>query len=110
MSAMTPGANMNSHDDIHLSRLETIWTEVFLAHQGDGQQIPLAQQKLLHRYRGAIYRYLLASLRDPDAADEVSQEFALKLLKGEFKRADPGRGRFRDFVKTALYHLIVDYH
>ena len=23
--------------------------------------------------------------------------------------ADPGRGRFRDFVKTALYHLIVDF-
>src|SRR5205823_186537 len=62
------------------------------------------------RYCGAVYRYLLAAVRDPDVAEELSQEFALRFVRGDFKRADPGRGRFRDFVKTALYHLIVDHH
>jgi RNA polymerase sigma-70 factor (ECF subfamily) len=37
------------------------------------------------------------------------QEFALRFLRGDFRNANPERGRFRDFVKTALYHLIVDY-
>ncbi len=37
------------------------------------------------------------------------RKFALRFVRGDFQRADPGRGRFRDFVKTALYHLIVDF-
>ena len=55
-------------------------------------------------------RYLLASLRDVDAADDLAQEFALKFLRGDFKNADPCRGRFRDFVKRAVYNLMMDYH
>ncbi|HEV3255750.1 MAG TPA: hypothetical protein VG013_02605, partial [Gemmataceae bacterium] len=35
--------------------------------------------------------------------------FAFRVVRGDFKRADPGRGRFRDYVKTAVYHLIVDH-
>jgi RNA polymerase sigma-70 factor (ECF subfamily) len=63
----------------------------------------------MQRYAGAAYRYLLGSLRDPDAADELTQEFALRFVRGDFRRADPGRGRFRRFVKTALFHMVVDY-
>ena len=51
----------------------------------------------------------MAALRDEDAADEVFQEFALKFVRGDFRGADPGRGRFRAFVKTVVYRLIVDY-
>jgi RNA polymerase sigma-70 factor (ECF subfamily) len=52
---------------------------------------------------------VLASLRDEDAADEVCQEFALRFVRGDFGNADPERGRFRAFVKTVVYRLIVDY-
>jgi RNA polymerase sigma-70 factor (ECF subfamily) len=93
----------------HLSRISTQWTLVFDAHTEQADQAMRAQQELMQRYCGAIYRYLLASVRDPDAADDLAQEFALRLVRGDFKRADPDKGRFRDFVKTALYHLIVDY-
>jgi RNA polymerase sigma-70 factor (ECF subfamily) len=68
-----------------------------------------AQQTLLDRYGGAVRRYALAALRDEDAADEVFQEFALRFVRGDFGRADPERGRFRAFVKTVVYRLIVDY-
>jgi hypothetical protein len=34
----------------------------------------------------------------------------LRFVRGDFNRADPGRGRFRDFLRTVLYHLVVDYH
>ncbi len=61
------------------------------------------------RYGGAVQRYLLASVRDPDAASDLAQEFALRFLRGDFHRADPGRGRFRDFVKRAIYHLMIDH-
>ncbi len=93
-----------------LSLIATRWSLVFQAHQGECPALSRTQQELLQRYCGAIYRYLLGVLRNADAAEEVCQEFALRFLRGDFKHADPARGRFRDYVKTALYHLVVDYH
>ncbi len=94
----------------HLSQIETHWTAVFKAHQVRSAEAIAAQAELVRRYGGAVHRYLLASLRDPEAADELSQEFALRFLRGDFKNADPGKGRFRDFLKRAVYRLMVDYH
>jgi RNA polymerase sigma-70 factor (ECF subfamily) len=82
---------------------------VFEAHTGKASAVMRAQQELMRRYCGAIYRYLLASVHDPNVADDLAQEFALRLVRGDFKNADPGHGRFRDFLKTALYHLIIDF-
>jgi RNA polymerase sigma factor (sigma-70 family) len=95
-------------EELHLSRIPTAWSMVRRAH-GDHTALPLAQQALLDRYGGAVRRYALAALRNEDAADEVFQEFALKFVRGDFKSADPGKGRFRAFVKTSVYRLIVDY-
>jgi len=92
-----------------LSRINTQWTLVFEANKGKADAAARAQQQLMQRYCGAIYRYLLAAVRDPDVADDLSQEFALRLVRGDFHRADPNQGRFRDFLKTTLYHLIVDH-
>jgi len=111
LSALGPGTeNVNDQElNTRLSRISTQWTVVFQAHDPGAPGVSAAQQVLLQRYCGAVYRYLLGALRDPDAADVASQEFALRFVRGDFQRADPGRGRFRDFVKTALYHLIVDF-
>jgi RNA polymerase sigma-70 factor (ECF subfamily) len=92
-----------------LSQIATRWSLVFEAHQDRQDSAARARAALVHRYRGAVYRYLLGAVRNPDVADDLSQDFALRLVRGDFKRADPGRGRFRDFLKTALYHLIIDY-
>ena len=92
-----------------ISRIETMWTLVHDAHAQGEAQLAQAQEALLQRYTGAIYRYLVAVLRDPNAADEVFQEFAVKFLRGAFRNADPGRGRFRDLVKKSLWNLIHDH-
>jgi RNA polymerase sigma-70 factor (ECF subfamily) len=94
--------------DLHLSRIQTIWSMVQRAH-ADHTAVQSAQQALLDRYGGAVWRYALAALRNEDAADEVFQEFALRFVRGDFGVADPERGRFRAFVKTVVYRLIVDY-
>jgi RNA polymerase sigma-70 factor (ECF subfamily) len=93
----------------HLSRIQTMWTAVRQAHDAQGDALAQAQQALIERYSGALYRYALGALKDPHAADEVFQEFAVRFVRGFFKRADPERGRFRDLVKRALQNLIVDY-
>src|SRR5215471_15423383 len=93
----------------NLGDIATHWTVVRRAHAGSGDEVDRARQELMERYSGAVYRYLRAALRDVHAADDLFQEFALRFLRGDFRNANPERGRFRDFVKTALYHLIVDH-
>jgi RNA polymerase sigma-70 factor (ECF subfamily) len=95
-------------DELHLSHIQTAWSMVRRAHGGDSA-VQAAQQSLLERYGGAVRRYALAALRNEEAADDVFQEFALRFVRGDFGAADPGRGRFRAFVKTVVYRLIVDY-
>lgn len=92
-----------------LSQISTAWTMLGQAHEGTPEEMKAARRQLMQRYGAPIYRYLRASVRDTDAADELYQEFALRFVRGDFKRASPDRGRFRNFLKTALYHLIVDH-
>jgi RNA polymerase sigma-70 factor (ECF subfamily) len=96
--------------DERLSRISTQWTMVFQAHDGARDAVGSAQAILIQRYAGAAYRYLLGAVRDPDTAEDLAQEFALRFLRGSFCRADPGRGRFRDYLKAALIHLVDDFY
>ncbi len=102
---MTPGDL-----DRPLHGISTLWTVVRQARDGPREAVAPAQEALLLRYGRAVHRYLLGALRDAEAAEDLSQEFALRFLRGDFRGADPQRGRFRDFVKGVLSHLIADYH
>ncbi len=93
----------------HLSQIATLWTMVDQAHGHDAEAVTSARQRLLERYGGAVKRYLQGALRDPEAADELTQEFALRFLAGKYQGADRERGRFRNFVKGVLGHLIADH-
>jgi RNA polymerase sigma-70 factor (ECF subfamily) len=93
-----------------LSELSTHWTVVFQAHKGTPDQINAAVSRLMCRYAGAVHRYFLKALRDPDAAAELDQEFAVRFLRGDFRNSDPNRGRFRDYVKRAVQNMISDYY
>ncbi len=98
-----------THSDQRLSRISTLWSAVTQAHRGPADAAGAAQRLLLERYAGAAYRYLLAAAADGDAAEDLFQEFALRFLRGDFRRADPRRGRFRDYLKAALIHLVHDH-
>jgi RNA polymerase sigma factor (sigma-70 family) len=101
---------MSDRTPDHLSHITTMWDELRRAHGGANDTgADRARQELMQRYCGAAYRYLLAAVRDPHVADDLTQEFALRFVQGRFAHADPGRGRFRDYVKTALFHLVTDW-
>jgi RNA polymerase sigma-70 factor (ECF subfamily) len=102
---------MDTYDsNQHLSRITTQWTLIEQAHAGADGVAPEALRRLMQRYCGAAYRYLLGALRDEDAAMDLFQDFALRFVRGDFCQASAGRGRFRDYVKTALCNLVTDYH
>ena len=96
-------------ENLRLSRLSTPWSLVCLAHHGPADAVRSARQQLLERYGGAVRRYLGKALPNQDAADEIFQDFTLRLLRGNLRGANPERGTFRNFVKGTLFHLIADY-
>ena len=110
---------MNSHDlPDRLSRIQTLWSDLFRAHQGDTGEAAEARRRLLLRYHGAVYRYLQGVLHRTshghpadvaNLAQDLTQEFAVRFLRGDFRRAAPERGRFRDFLKQALRNLVTDH-
>jgi RNA polymerase sigma-70 factor (ECF subfamily) len=100
---------MEPNDEARLTSISTVWTQLFRAHQERGDAVTLARQQLLLRYHRAAYRYLVGIVRDPAVAQELSQEFAVRFLRGDFRRVHPERGRFRDFLKAALRHLARDH-
>jgi DNA-directed RNA polymerase specialized sigma24 family protein len=91
----------------HLSQITTLWSVVCRAHAGADAEQASARAALIERYGGAVYRYLLTALKDRATAEDLSQEFALRFVRGDFKNADPEKGRFRNFVKSSLYYLVV---
>jgi RNA polymerase sigma-70 factor (ECF subfamily) len=92
-----------------LSQIRTHWSALLGKHE-TGVGTGTTRNQLIDRYLGAVYRYLLGAVRDPDLASELCQEFALRFLRGDFRGAQPDRGRFRDYVKTVLVNLVNDTH
>ena len=81
----------------HISEVCTRWSRVL----HPGQELP--------RYYGPVYRYLLGVTRDPAAAQELANDFAVRFLEGKFKEATPEKGRLRDLIKKAVRNLAVDF-
>jgi RNA polymerase sigma-70 factor (ECF subfamily) len=76
--------------------------------------VQAARQTFLGRYTGVCRLYLRRLLRDSpnreEAVEDCYQDFSLKFIEGKFKGADPERGRFRDYLKTSLRNLALNYH
>jgi RNA polymerase sigma-70 factor (ECF subfamily) len=96
----------------NLADVVTHWSNVFRAQQAEGDTATAARHDLLVRYHDAVRRYLRAELRDEHAADTVFSNFALRVLEADrfLQKADPARGRFRDYLKTVLRHMVADHH
>jgi RNA polymerase sigma-70 factor (ECF subfamily) len=99
---------MTNVDGEHLSEIATQWTLLARAHRHDGDEREAAFAELLPRYCRAIAQYLRRLVGDTGAMD-LSQEFALRFLRGEFRHADPSRGRFRDYVKASAIYMAMAY-
>lgn len=92
-----------------LSELLTQTTLLYQARNGTPEEMNQANQLLMLRYSGAVHRYLLKVVGDPEVARDLNQEFSLKFLDGKFRRFDRSRGRFRDYLKRALHNLMMDH-
>ena len=65
--------------------------------------------RFVMRYGPAVQRYILAILRDANAADDVWQELVAALLKRGGPGTWPGKGRFRDYLRTAARNAAMTH-
>jgi RNA polymerase sigma-70 factor (ECF subfamily) len=77
---------------------------------GDPALEEAALAALAERYWRPIHAWIRAALgrRDDEARDLTQDFFAWVLETGFLRKADPARGRFRSFLKTALRHYVTD--
>jgi DNA-directed RNA polymerase specialized sigma24 family protein len=95
-------------DEQRLSGIPTPWSLLDRLQAGPEEEAAAARDVLVLRYWPAVKRYLLGALRDEEAAHDLCNQFIERFLEGRFRHADPGRGRFRDYLKKALIHLVID--
>jgi DNA-directed RNA polymerase specialized sigma24 family protein len=85
----------------------TDWTELGKAAEADEVRL----DRLIRLYWPPLRIFLVASFPNlRDQAEILLQEFAEDkiLRKGWLQRADRGRGKFRDFLKTSLRNFVLD--
>ncbi len=83
----------------------TLWS---LVHDAGGGRD--AMGRLIVRYWKSVYWYVrLSANRDAATAMDLTQSFFLHVLESGFaSKADPGRGRFRTFLKSSLANFLTD--
>jgi RNA polymerase sigma-70 factor (ECF subfamily) len=94
-------------ENSRLSAITTNWEEVIAA-RGDASGS--TRNQILIRYAACAYKYILQAARNADLADDLSQEFALRFVRGDYRHADPTKGRFRDYLRASLRNLVTDYY
>jgi RNA polymerase sigma factor (sigma-70 family) len=67
---------------------------------------------LVDMYWGPIYAYIRRCGHGREAAADLTQEFVATVVleRGLIGQAEPERGRFRTFVKSAIRNFLVDQH
>jgi RNA polymerase sigma-70 factor (ECF subfamily) len=81
-----------------LEQISTRWSEV-----GDPIQF-------VYRYGPAVRAYLAALVADPHDAEDVTQDFLLRMLRQPTLTPERvRRGRFRDYLKAALRNVAADH-
>lgn len=88
----------------------THWSRVALAAGQDGsEEAREALEALCRRYWPSIYSFLRRNNHSPANAEDLTQGFFGHLLQqNSLSRADPNRGRFRNFLLGALRRYLAD--
>lgn len=89
----------------------TRWTLLARAREQNERGVQ-ARKEFAEIYRRPIVDFMLASVRDPALADDLTHEFFRRLSEGGgvLEHAEVERGSFRALLVTALRNLMSDHH
>ena len=87
----------------------THWSVVLAAGHQEWPQAAEALEKLCRIYWYPLYAFVRRQGYEAHDAEDLTQEFFARFLAKEyFGRADPARGRFRNFLLTCLKHFLSE--
>ena len=87
----------------------TRWTLVVAAGDPQRKEARSALVSLCENYWYPLYAYLRRRGYPADQAQDLTQEFFLRVLEGRYlDHADPEKGRFRSFLLTSLKFFVAD--
>jgi RNA polymerase sigma-70 factor (ECF subfamily) len=87
----------------------TRWTLVVAAGDPHRKEARSALVSLCENYWYPLYAYLRRRGYPEDQAQDLTQEFFIRLLEGRYlDRADPEKGRFRSFLLSSLKFFAAD--
>jgi RNA polymerase sigma-70 factor (ECF subfamily) len=87
----------------------TRWTLVVSAGDPNRKEARSALAYLCENYWYPLYAYLRRRGYPVDQAQDLTQEFFMRLLEGRYlDRADQEKGRFRSFLLTSLKFFVAD--
>jgi RNA polymerase sigma factor (sigma-70 family) len=78
--------------------------ELMLAYRGGDAG---AFETLYARHRGALYRFVLRSLKDRGVAEELFQEAWMRVIEARARYAPSAK--FKTWLYTIAHHLLVDH-
>jgi RNA polymerase sigma factor (sigma-70 family) len=85
----------------------TRWSQVLAAGRAPTADSREALSRLCEVYWYPLYAYVRRWGYDADQAQDLTQEFFVRLLeKHNLRAADPTRGRFRSFLLASLKHFL----
>jgi len=92
-----------------MTRFDTTrWSMVLQARDGTAQARS-ALETLCRTYRPPVLAYIRHRGYSAETAEDLAQTFFVRFLEDEYHAdADPGRGRFRNFLLTALKRFLID--
>lgn len=65
--------------------------------------------KFVLRYAPAIRQYIENLLKGAQDTDDVAHDFLVRVMTRGFSESQVTRGRFRDFLRVAVRHAVIDH-
>jgi len=86
----------------------THWSVVLQARDQESPQAGEALEQLCRAYWYPLYAYVRRKGYSPDDAQDLTQEFFARLLRGNFLHTvEQRKGRFRSFLLASFEHFLV---
>lgn len=87
----------------------TRWSVVAAAGEVDGDQRREALEQLCGSYWYPVYAFVRGRTTNSQDAQDLTQAFFVRAIeKGTLGKADPARGRFRTFLRSAIANFLAD--
>lgn len=92
-----------------MSRFQTTRWSLIAAARDHPSQARDALEQLCRAYRPPVLAFVRSSGYSAADAEDITQAFFVRFLeRGWYAGADPGRGRFRSLLLSALRHFLLD--